>query len=177
MDPFRGAPADDARENPGYTTDMSERRSRILTPLPPRRRSNPVATTLLVLLGMAVMGAGGFFLGREVLAKKMLKPTEVRSPRPDPIRILTPEEARAIARDEASPVWTEGVNKEDIPELEQPESRRPRRRTHRENTTTPARTTETPTPSTTPDAAPVTPETTPTPVDDAEPNDADGALD
>ena len=117
---------------------MERRRTRILAmpPTPPPRRGNPVFTFLLVVTGMLCMAMVGFGLGRFTLAKKMLKPSEVHAPRPEAIRILTPDEARAVARDEASHVWTQGVKPEDIPKTEaQPgqTDQHPRRR-HRPTT-------------------------------------------
>lgn len=149
------------------------------------RQSRPqgfLATAMWVLPTMAVMVVVGFF-GALFVSKTYLHPTQVQAGRPKPIRVLTPTEAEALARDDASPVWTEGVKDEDIPKLEsnEPKHRSSRRRSRtepRERTTTETPATPTETPSTPVDApttpAPATPEPT-TPAPDTAP--ADGATD
>jgi hypothetical protein len=126
---------------------------------------NGMVATLLVLIGMVAMGGAGYGLGRFVLATK-LQPSEVHDSRPTPIRILTPDEAKAVARDEDSPVWTEGVKDEDIPKVESvPGTDRPRRRRARPAESAPTTTSPTtPTPAVETPAPPAeTPEPAPTP--------------
>lgn len=119
-----------------------------------------IVATLLVIFGMVVVGEAGYALGRYVLASK-LQPSEVHDSRPTPIRILTPDEARAVAHDEASPVWTEGVKDSDIPKVEPaPGTDRPRRHT-KPTQSTPA--------TTTPSQPAPTTDTTPPPSDSTEP--------
>ncbi|MHB9027037.1 MAG: hypothetical protein ACYC7E_23115 [Armatimonadota bacterium] len=94
-----------------------------------RRGPNPLVgcffTSLWVLAAMAGLSVGSFFLARDYIAENFLEPSKIHTDRPHPVRVLTPDEAAAIARDEDSRVWTEGVRKEDIPKL--PPTERPRR--------------------------------------------------
>jgi len=76
-----------------------------------------VATAFWTLLGVMVMTAVGFFGARDYFAPKYLQPAAVHANRLQPIRILSPEEAKAIARDAPSRVWTEGVKDSDIPKM------------------------------------------------------------
>ena len=67
---------------------------------------------------MVVAVAGGFILGRDQLAKAFLPISIVQMNRPHPTPLLTPDEASRVARDEASPVWREGVKSTDVPKLD-----------------------------------------------------------
>jgi hypothetical protein len=82
-------------------------------------------TALWVLPAMVVLTGVGYFLGRHVFAPTYLQPSKVQQERLHPIRILSPEEAAAMARDEPSPVWTEGVPPVDT-EAPRPRTRRSR---------------------------------------------------
>lgn len=70
-----------------------------------KRRRSPlpdfIATTLWMVPVMAVFALGGFMIGRDAIGRKYLTPTQVKDNRPRPIRILTPEEARALAEQPA----------------------------------------------------------------------------
>lgn len=128
--------------------------------------SSFIGTMLWVLPTLAIMASGGFLLARNYLGPRYLDESEVTYSRPQPIRILSPREAQAIARDEPSPVWTRGVQPSDIPKLE-PQSAAQgdgttRRRTRRRTTTQDAA--PTPTAPVTVPAVPGATVTTPAPV-------------
>jgi len=75
-------------------------------------------TVLWAVPMLLVSGLGGYCLARFVLAPHFLQPGAVRYAHPQAIRVLSPEEAAAVARDEPSPVWTRGVQDSDIPKME-----------------------------------------------------------
>jgi len=77
-----------------------------------------IGTTLWVLPLLLLFGVGGYIFARFVLAPRLLEPNKVSVARPQPIRVLSPEEAASIARDEPSPVWTQGVRDADIPRMD-----------------------------------------------------------
>jgi len=76
-----------------------------------------VGTALWVLPTMIVLMLGGFVLAERYVGPTFLQPNAVNIERPQPIRILSPSEAAAVARDEPSRVWSEGVNPTDIPKM------------------------------------------------------------
>lgn len=77
------------------------------------------AITLCWLLPvMAVVAAGGYLFAQNMLAKKVLINSSIQLARPHPKPLLTPDEAAKVARDEASPVWSEGVKATDVPKLD-----------------------------------------------------------
>jgi len=117
---------------------------------------------------MALLLVAGFVAGRDVIAPRFLSSGKVGAHITQPVRILSPEEARVAARDEPSHVWTEGVKPSDIPKLEPSEEQRPRtrRRSRPAVTGTPA----TPEPAV---DAPVVPDQAETP----EPTDSPAVLD
>ena len=75
-------------------------------------------TALWVVPTMAVLLVGGYLLAKDYVGPTYLQPSAVTVDRPQPIRILSPKEAQAVARDEPSHVWTEGVQPSDIPKME-----------------------------------------------------------
>ena len=77
-----------------------------------------LGTTLWLLPLLLLFGIGGYTLARFVLAPHLLQPSKVQVARPQAIRVLSPEEAASIARDEPSPVWTQGVRDSDIPKMD-----------------------------------------------------------
>jgi hypothetical protein len=83
-----------------------------------------LGTLLWVLPTMVVMAAVGFFVARDYLSPRLLPPSAIKRDAPRPIRILSPDEAAALADDKASHVWTEGVKSSDIPKLEEEKPRR-----------------------------------------------------
>lgn len=86
-----------------------------------RRRSylpGFLATLLWLLPTMALAAFTGFFLARDVFSPKFLQPSKVQTDKPHPIRILSPEDAARLSRDEDSHVWSEGVKSSDIPKIE-----------------------------------------------------------
>ena len=105
----------------GYTVVGEEHRYRA-------RGGNFLRTAFWVLVGMATLALAGFFAARDYLAPRYVPPSAVRAGRPQPIRILSPDEAANAARDEPSHVWTQGVRPSDIPKLE-PAKQRERRTT------------------------------------------------
>jgi len=75
--------------------------------------------TLCWLLPVMAMVAGaGYVFAQNLLAKKMLSTSSFQFNRPHPKPLLTPDQAAKVARDEASPVWTEGVKAADVPKLD-----------------------------------------------------------
>lgn len=75
-------------------------------------------TMLWLLPVMLLFGGAGYFLSRYLLAPHFLQPSKVQFARPQPIRVLSPEEAATEARDEPSPVWSRGVRDSDIPKMD-----------------------------------------------------------
>ena len=130
-----------------------------------RRHRSLIADFFLTLLWLlpllAILLMGGYWLGKEFLAPRILGKATGGRQSLQPSRILSPEEAAEIARDQPSRVWKDGVKDSDIPDLPVDPEMRPRRTTHRR---TPAvTTTETPT---TVDIPPTTGVEPPTPVPD-----------
>jgi hypothetical protein len=124
------------------------------------------------LVGMCVLMVGGFFIAREIarelFAPHYLQSSGVRPSRFKPIRVLSPEEAQAMAQDAPSKVWTEGVKPSDVPAL--PKTSTPKK------TTKPAKTTPTPAKTEAPPAdapvdAPATDTTAPPDTPEATPDD------
>lgn len=117
-----------------------------------KRRRSLIAdffiTALWMLPLLAILLFGGFWLGKEFIAPRILGKAVGAPQSPQARRILSPEEAAKIARDQPSRVWEEGVKDSDIPELPDDPEMRPRR-TVRRRTTAPAppATTETITPA------------------------------
>ena len=79
-----------------------------------------IGTVLWVLPLMALLMCGGYLLAERYVGPTYLQPSAVSVDRPQPIRILSPSEAAAVARDEPSHVWTEGVRPSDIPKMDTP---------------------------------------------------------
>lgn len=134
-----------------------------------------IGTVLWVLPGMLLLIIAGFLLARDYFAPKYLEPSDVRVSHLEPVRVLTPAEARLAASDEPSHVWTEGVKPSDIPRMvpaDQPA--RPRRRTHAAPSGTPAPTATEATPAATTPATPAPPVTTPAPAPTPAPADTGG---
>ena len=75
-------------------------------------------TMLWMLPAMAAMGLGGFFLVRYVLPSSTLKESKIQRDKLHPVRILNPEESSKLSGDNTSHVWTDGVQKSDLPKEE-----------------------------------------------------------
>lgn len=118
-----------------------------------------ILTVLWIVPLMALLGAGGYVLGRDLLAPKFIEDDTIKLDRPHPVRILTPDEAARLVK-EPSHVWTEGVQPSDIPKLE-PEKREGSshrtRRTRRTVTPKPEPPAPTPAPAPAPPPAPEPP--------------------
>ena len=114
--------------------------------MPQKRHSRGTLGIIIgVLLGMVGVWFGGFAAGLYLLAPHFLHPSEVQQGKPRPIRILSPDEAAAVAKDEPSHVWTEGVKPEDIPKLEPDQTTdKSAPRKHRKHAAASAPTTATP---------------------------------
>ncbi len=106
----------DAGAGSGYSERMEQRREKV-RPRVAAPRYGFFATALWTVLGMAVLAVGGFFVAREFFAPRYLHASGVHENRFKPIRVLSPEEAQAIAQDAPSKVWTEGVKPSDVPAL------------------------------------------------------------
>ncbi|HEY3377555.1 MAG TPA: hypothetical protein VGL77_08675 [Armatimonadota bacterium] len=59
----------------------------------------------------------GFFLARDVFSPRFLQPSKLQHDKPHPIRILSPDEASRLSKDQASHVWKDGVRPSDVPAL------------------------------------------------------------
>lgn len=130
-----------------------------------KRRRSLIAdffiTALWILPLLAILLFGGYWLGKEYIAPRILGKAVGAQKSLQPRRILSPEEAAKIARDQPSRVWEEGVKDSDIPKLPNDPEMRPRRKTRRSApavTPNPVTTTEetpaegeTPAPAPTPD--------------------------
>lgn len=86
---------------------------------------------------IVIVAAGGFYLGKNFLSKEYLGETSVQPKQAAPMRILTPDEAAKVAKDQDSRVWKEGVKSSDIPSVDMsspvPVERHLRRRHRRQN--------------------------------------------
>lgn len=111
--------------------------------------------TLLWLLPLALcFVGGGYALARFVLAPHYLQPSTVHFNRPQPIRVLSPEEAAAVARDEPSRVWTEGVDRSNLPKMDNAETPRRHWSSKSKPAATPVEKTKAPTDTAVPDNTP-----------------------
>jgi len=120
-----------------------------------------LGTALWVLPCMVLLLAAGFLLARDYFVPRYLEHSDVKVRHLEPVRVLSPAEARAAARDEPSPVWTKGVRPSDIPRLEPADpERRAAPRPRRETTTAP---TPAPPPAPAPGAAEAPPALAPAP--------------
>lgn len=98
-------PRVDAAGGSGYS-DIMERGVEKTYVRRPRLRGGFFLTLLWLAPVMALAAAGGFLMARNFFAPKYLKPTEVRSNRPRPTRIIPPEEAAETLHSEPSDVWS-----------------------------------------------------------------------
>ena len=106
-------------------------------------RSSFWVTMSWMLPLIIIISASGFFLGRDILSKEYLDGATVQTKQTEPMRILTPDEAAKVAKDQDSHVWKEGVKRSDIPVVDLgspvPVERHLRRRHNStKNPTTPA---------------------------------------
>jgi len=91
-----------------------------------------LGTVSWMIPAMLVVALIGFFTARDIIAPNYLQPSKVQGDRIKPVRILSPEEALTAERDVTSPVWENGVDKDDIPKMESNRRRSSRSRRHRE---------------------------------------------
>ena len=68
---------------------------------------------------LALFVAAGYALSQTAyITKKFMPKSFVQTGKPHPMPLLTPDEASRVAKDQASPVWSEGVKSSDVPKLD-----------------------------------------------------------